>query len=695
MNSVGTYTPASLRETLFSRARAYGQRPLLTLPDGSVADLRTGYIPLLVNFSFEDKAAKGLRKLKDQSEPEPAVYFSALEMVRDHASLVLTAETGGGKTSFAQHLALTLAGDRLAPPRVVRNELGAAHDEYWDLDHVLPLYLAVKPGMGVRDLLDEALPGLDALLSGDVWAASDTTLLVILDGIEAAGDEGPVLLDQALAFQSGFPRIRLLALGEQSAVKSWALPPAFARHDLLPLSRAQRLEAGRRLAGLDLEQEAVALGMAAGNPAQFVMALHSHDEGQTAEAIADRWLAKLAGDAQTANFLCGLAFDALSGTLDEDGLFPVTRVRQLLAARHLSTLPAATAVQAFRSRPPLWTPVLQGLARRLNGSAAADELIRALIAGDGDDTRRGALLAAGMGAQAGPSRDRIAAHLLDIVDHGALSIPERESAGRILSAWGDPRDLEVLAQVPAGVCVLGSDTHPNSAPPHAVDVDAFRIGLYPVTNAAYAAFVRDTARLWRSPDGFAEGRRNAPATDLTWRDARAYCDWLTDRWRAQGKIGPEDIVRLPTEPEWERAARGDQADLGVETIIYPWGHEWIADAANSEEAGLNNTCTVGMFPKGRSAFGCHDMTGQVWEWCTTLWGEDMATPSFRYPYDDDGREADDAGPAVRRVLRGGCFSSNKTKACCTYRGSLEPDGFWRGNGFRIVVAPSAPLGDRG
>ncbi|QFY63725.1 formylglycine-generating enzyme family protein (plasmid) [Rhizobium grahamii] len=686
MTSVGTTTPASLRDALFSRARAYGQRALLTLPDGSVADLRTGYIPLLVNFSFEDKAAKGLRKLKDQSEPEPAVYFSALEMVRDHASLVLTAETGGGKTSFAQHLALALAGERLVPLPVARNEFGAVHEEHWDLDHVLPLYVAIKPGVDVRELLDEVLPGLDTLLSSEAWVASDATLLVMLDGIEAAGDQGPVLLEQALAFQARFPRVRLLALGEQAAVKSWALPPALARYDLLPLSRVQRLEAGKRLAGLDLEQERAALGAAAGNPAQFVMALHGHDEGDTAEAITDRWLAKLAGDTQTANFLCGLAFDALSGTLDEAGLFPVTRVRQLLAARHLSTLPAATAVQAFRSRPTLWMPVLQSLARRLKGSEAADTLIEALIAGDGDDARRGALLAAGLGTQAGPSRDRIAVHLLDIVGYGALSIPERESAGRILSAWGDPRDLEALAQVPAGVCVLGSDTHPNSAPPQAVEVGAFRIGLYPVTNSAYAAFSRDTGRLWRSPDGLAEDRRNAPATDLTWRDARAYCDWLTDRWRAQGKIGPDDIVRLPTEPEWERAARGDQPDLGAETIVYPWGRQWIADAANSEEAGLNNTCTVGLFPKGRSAFGCYDMTGQVWEWCTTLWGEDMATPSFRYPYGDDGREADDAGPAVRRVLRGGCFSSNKMKACCTYRGSLEPDGFWRGNGFRVVVS---------
>jgi iron(II)-dependent oxidoreductase len=80
------------------------------------------------------------------------------------------------------------------------------------------------------------------------------------------------------------------------------------------------------------------------------------------------------------------------------------------------------------------------------------------------------------------------------------------------------------------------------------------------------------------------------------------------------------------------------------------------------------------------------MAGNIWEWCTTLWGEDMATPSFKYLWQDDGREAADAASSLRRVLRGGCFPSGRLKANCTYRGSLEPAGFWRGNGFRVVVA---------
>jgi iron(II)-dependent oxidoreductase len=670
-----------------AEACGFGTGPLLALPDGSVADLATGYIPMLVNFTFEDKAAKGLRKLTDQAEPEPAVYFTALEMARDHAALVLTGETGSGKTSFARNLAFTLAhgSSEIVARAVPRNDLGAVHDEDWLLEGVIPVYLSVAPSQSFADLIATAAPALEHALSGQ-GVSAEQPMLLILDGIEAAGREGRRLLDDALAFQKRYPQIRLLALGEVSVVKSWALPAECSRYDLLPLLQVQRREAAARLTGLDLGSSGVALGAAAANPAQFAMALASGATGETAESITDRWLAKISGDAKTGTFLCGLAFDALGGNLDDAALFPVTRIRQLLAARHLVGQPAEAAAAPFRKAPALWAPVLRSLATRLSGSPAADALINALLAGDGEELLRGALLAADLVSGDASLRARIAAHLLAIVVDGALSAPQREQAARILSRWGEPRELQALAEIPAGTFTFGSNTHPNSAPPNAVTVEAFRIGIYPVVNADYATFVRDTQRLWRSPDGFAEDRRNAPATDLTWRDALAYCAWLTARWRAAGRIAGDEAVRLPTEPEWERAARGDQPDAGSDRIVYPWGPQWLDDAANSEEAGFNNSCAVGLFPKGRSPYGCYDMAGQVWEWATTLWGDDMATPDFSYPYAADGREALDAGPSIRRVLRGGCFSSGKLKACCTYRGSLEPDGFWRGNGFRIVVA---------
>lgn len=686
MESETVMALSALRQTLLDTARAYGEAPLLSLPNATIATLATGYIPLLVNFSFEDKAAKGLRKLQNQAEPEPAVYFSALEMASDHSALLLAGETGSGKTTFARHLAFRLAGDALGPSPLPRNNFGAMHDESWELDDVLPLYVKVAAGKSVSEILETAHPGVMAALSGTTWAQSQASLLLMLDGIEAAGADGPALLAEALAFQASIPRIRLLALGEISVVKGWPLPNTFVRYDLLPLLKVQRVDAAMKLASIDLEKTGVALGDAASNPAQFVMAMGAGDAGQTPEGITDQWLEKVAGDPQASAFLCGLAFDALKDALDDPDILPVTRVRQLLAARHLASQPAEQAVAVFRTHPSVWTPVLKVLAARMSGSPQAATLIKALIDGHGDEVLRGALLAADLIIASDPLQERIAALLLSIIENGALSAPERERAGRVLSVWGDPRDLQALVSVPGGRFTFGSGTHPNSTPAHQIDVESFKIGAYPVTNGAYGRFVAETGRLWRSPDGFAADRRNAPATDLTWHDARAYCAWLTDCWRTEGRISANEIVRLPTEPEWERAARGDQQDAGDTVMVYPWGTQWMDDAANSEEAGFNNTCTVGIFPKGRSPYGCYDMAGQIWEWATTLWGDDMATPHFLYPYVNDGREALDAAPSIRRVLRGGCFSSGQMKACCTYRGSLEPDGYWRGNGFRIVVS---------
>ncbi|MCD2173579.1 SUMF1/EgtB/PvdO family nonheme iron enzyme [Rhizobium sp. C4] len=676
----------SLRKALVEEALAYGAMPLMARPDGSPASLDESYIPLLVNFTAEDKAAKGLRKLKDRAEPEPPVYFSALEMVRDYPALLLIGETGSGKTTFARHLACRLARQADGPQAVARNEFGARQDEIWDAGRVIPLYLKVSKDQGFQGLIDAAAPGMTALLASRAWADSDWTLVIILDALENAGRDAPRLLAEAVHLQETYPRIRLTALAEQDATVGLVPPAPFARFSLLPLLKAQRVDAAQKIAGLDIQQTGVGLGKAAGNPAQFAMALGAAVDGNSPEEIVDAWLKKVAGDPQMSTFLCGLGHDGLTGALDDLEVLPVTRVRQLLAARHLVGEAPASVASSFRTNPPLWAPVIRSLAVRLAGTAALAALVESLIDGDGDAALRGALLASEFAVD-DASRQRLAENLLRIVETGALTPSEREQAGRSLAAWGDQRDLEALAFVPGGTFTMGSDTHPNSAPPHEVTVEPFRIGLYPVTNGHYAEFVHATNRIWLGPDGLVPERRSAPATDLTWRDANAYCAWLTEQWKRDGRLADTEIVRLPTEPEWERAARGDQPDEG-DVIIYPWGGEWLEDASNSEEAGFNNTCTVGLFPKGRSPYGCYDMTGQVWEWCTTLWGEDMATPSFLYPYRYDGREAQDALPAVRRVLRGGCFSSGQQKACCTYRGSLEPDGFWRGNGFRIVVSPS-------
>jgi iron(II)-dependent oxidoreductase len=339
------------------------------------------------------------------------------------------------------------------------------------------------------------------------------------------------------------------------------------------------------------------------------------------------------------------------------------------------------ALARFREDPLRWAEPLRLFAARVPEREA---LAARLLA---EATPAAVLLSADLGVTVG-----LADALLALLGTTDVPAARRARAGRHLARLGDPRDLEELCTVPSGTLTMGSRHHPNSMPVHQVRMAGYRIGRYPVTNLVYRGFVAATGRPWRSASGPDAERANHPAVDLTWRDAVACCAWLTNVWRASGRIAPGDVVRLPTEPEWEYAARLERSD--GEDIVYPWPGSWQPDRANGEDAGFNDVCAVGLFPAGRSPVGCDDMAGQVWEWCSTLWGAGMARPSWTYPTRDDGREAEDAPPDLRRVLRGGCFSSGPAKANATYRGSLEPDGFWRGNGFRVVVsaAATAPSG---
>ncbi len=565
---------------------------------------------LRVNFTHEDKAAKGLRSLRQpQAAPEPPVYFTAREAAEMFPRLLLLGERGAGKTVFARQWAA---------------ETGAAYIDLGTATAVLP-----ESGPLILD-------GVDRI--------SETRLSALLAAI---GDR-PVLL-----------------LGDGAVIKGWKIPFGIAVHSLMPLDPEER---ARFLAAEGIAAPA-ALTAAAGNPALFALALTLSEPAATAEEIVDHWLRRQPEAAEA-------GFRALATGRSVNRL-----VDGLLAGHHLTTRDDAATAELFHADSALWTPSLASLLRRAPERARG--LLPLLLADDSDTALRGALLL----ADVVPDDPGILDRLERLIVTGRLSPVERDRAARILSVQGDPRDLEALCAVPGGRFTMGYTSHPNSMPVHETSVEPFSIGRYPVTNALYARFVAATGRTWLSPEASDPARRNAPATDLTWHDARAYCDWLTAEWRAEGRIGADQRVRLPTEPEWERAARGDQPDGGDE-IVYPWGRGWNSDAANSEESGFNAPAAVGLFPAGQSPYGCLDMAGQVWEWTTTLWGDDMATPSFTYPYADDGREDPDAGPAIRRVLRGGCFSSTSLKACCSYRGSLEPNGFWRGNGFRIVVAPA-------
>jgi iron(II)-dependent oxidoreductase len=648
-------------------ARAFAARHR----DALAAPLDTP-LPRLVAYTREDKAAKGLRSLRERRDaPEPPLHFTALEMLQDERALLLTAPAGGGRTTLALQIGLAFAaalsgdapGAAAAPP--VRNDRGDAAPERWTLGPVLPALVNALPGMTLGRIVDAAGDAFGAALRA---GEAGPLPILIVDDAEALRDGWPDVAADLPGMLTAHPRLRLLFLGEARETGGWRLPGGLARHALTGLPVAQRRQA-QASSGRPPASDP-ALSPAAAHPGIFAMARQIGPIGAAASAedIVDAWLARAAPGAPA----------------------PLAWLAPLADAARLARRgDPAPAVARFAADPAGAGPLIESLLSRWRHDVARTvALVGALLDLPGDGARRAALCVAGHADRLAGLRSRIGDVLLDTVQTGALRPAERIAAGRALSILGDPRDLEILADIPGGAFTMGCASNPNSAPPHRVVVGSFRIGAYPVTNARYAAFVRATGRRWTSPDGTGPDRANMPATDLTWHDARAFCAWLTTNWRREGRIAGDRSVRLPTEPEWERAARGDQP-APADGVVHPWGLGWDDDRVNGETTGANDVCAVGLFPRGRSPYGCFDMAGQVWEWCQTLWGEDMARPSFAYPYRDDGREVAGAPDAVRRVLRGGCFSSGPAKANVSYRGSLEAGGFWRGNGFRIVVARDA------
>ncbi|TGO34536.1 hypothetical protein BHYA_0193g00180 [Botrytis hyacinthi] len=669
-------------EEYIATASTFGSLPLLVSPSADTIPLSIGYIPLLTNYTLEDESRKELRNENKDVEQDSPIYFSALELVRDNQFLLLAGPSGSGKTTFAKHLAFRLATTTtrsIGGGFIVRNEPTDVRNEPWDFEgtDVIPCYFPISSVSQFSILLLETLP---QLIESYKNSGKPVCLLIILDSIESLGEEGLQLLRSMvhLIQYHEHASIKLLVLGESSIVKNWILGSEITRHCILPLSQIKRRMFLRNITGIDIEYKEIEIGIddAASLPAFFALALETAHHGGKAEDLLDEWLHVVISENYNDRRITREALEHSTQEAEQGIQTPFSSARQLVEED------TQVAIDLFNQNPSFGRTDYSDM-----GSPELLKSLEGLVAGSGANAQLGALLVSDFISSSSPLQEQVSNHILAIIKSGRLPITQRLKAGRTISLLGDPRDLTSLTIVPSNTFAIGSSIQPNSSPPHSITISSYRIGVFPVVNQDYAIFIKETGRNWNSPDGLSPATGNFPATDLTCYDARAYCSWLTARWQASGKIALNEEVRSPTEPEWEIAARGFQVSGNQTESIYPWGIKWNASYVNYKELPLNERCSSGLFPKNVSLFGCFDMVGNVWEWCNTLWGEDVSTPSFSYPYrGDDGRENADADAKIRRVVRGGCFSSSREEISCTYRGSLEPMEWRRENGFRIVVA---------
>lgn len=299
--------------------------------------------------------------------------------------------------------------------------------------------------------------------------------------------------------------------------------------------------------------------------------------------------------------------------------------------------------------------------------------------------------------------------LLQVLRNAKVETPRRAAAGLALAGIGDPRsevmtvDGMELCFVPAGPCLLGSDDAEERAedcekPLHNYEIPYdYRIARFPVT----VAQLREHARAAGREEDLLEPA-NRPAGSVTWQEARAFCAWLTERWRSAGLLEKGWVVRLPSEAEWLKAARGGLQvpvspavgpvgerpaapalqDNHLPARRFPWGNQIDPRRANQRGSRIGDVSAVGCFPTGASPYGCEEMGGNVWEWTRSLFA------GYPYPADpaERARREDPAGPGAR-VLLGGSYLGSSTDNRCTVRLGELPTLRDKLIGFRIAVVP--------
>jgi formylglycine-generating enzyme required for sulfatase activity len=304
-----------------------------------------------------------------------------------------------------------------------------------------------------------------------------------------------------------------------------------------------------------------------------------------------------------------------------------------------------------------------------------------------------------------------------------------------LAHLGDPRpyvmdvDAMQFCLVPAGLFWMGSeDGDDDEKPLHQVEIPYdYWLGRFPVTNAQFDAFVDEggyalerywpeaqSVKRWRDgqvqdwvgwrdrPREYVEpfNLSNHPVVGVTWYEALAFSRWLTERWQAARRLPEGWRIRLPTEAEWEKAAKGGLKVIEPRSIAlidasvvnhksslqdnpnphrrYPWEEEIEPGHANYSQSGIGSTSAVGAFPAGCGPYGCEELSGNVWEWGQSQWKG--------YPYKvGDGREKLDGSSG--RVLRGGAYHSDDNRLRGAYRRRYLPRYEFDLRGFRVCASP--------
>jgi len=298
--------------------------------------------------------------------------------------------------------------------------------------------------------------------------------------------------------------------------------------------------------------------------------------------------------------------------------------------------------------------------------------------------------------------ERIQCSLPQLLSTDKLNATERVAAGKYLAQCGDSRqqvlniDAIQFCQVSKGKFYLDSALQSVSY--------SYAISRYPVTVAQFRQFVEEASYQPEDTDCL-NGLENAPVVYVSWHDAIAFCKWLTKHWQEKDWLLEGWRVELPSEPEWEKAARGglsvpvmaenymlarelrDSVSIEPEPEknkfqqrLYPWGDE-INDERLNYQSNINQVSSVGCYPLGKSPYGCEEMSGNVREWTRSLYKED-------YPETEDlGQNRNFSSKYGRYVLRGGAFSDYQYFVRCSARSDGDPGLRISGIGFRVVLSP--------